>query len=112
MHPRPKRPSGPGWAQLPSSPDAKLSDGAEPWYHPETFAIVTSEVHEADPYSGPAFEYHLSISIWHPTGVARCSDDFASRVLAEFGMSDAEEDDDGVRTVRHFWLPVDPSEYH
>lgn len=107
----PKRPTGPGWRQLPAPPAwATLGYASSAWFHGESNLAVISAVEvakDADNIDrGP--EYHVSISKQIPgSSTGRCSSADALWVIAQFGLTDAEEDNHVPSgKVRNFWRPV------
>jgi hypothetical protein len=102
---RPKRPSAPGWRQVPVKGLPLVGD-YECWANDEAGLGVISAVEVAAEHAGqtplgPA--YHLSVSAFGQ----RCSSADALWVLAQFDLSDAKEDNHvpGGK-VRNFWRYV------
>ncbi len=103
----PKAPvAGLGWVELPAPPRwVSLGYEARMFRHPARGLNVISAVEVASDHDdidkGP--EYHVSIS----RDGKRCSSSDARKVLEDFAMDGAEEDNHvpgGV--VRNFWRPV------
>lgn len=104
----PKRPTSGAaadWRQvkLPRIPGAKQRGDVYPteaWVHREGyFAISAVEAPDADTL-GP--EYHISISLCGE----RCDTNACNKVLADFDLSEADEDNHILGKSRHFWRPV------
>lgn len=69
-------------------------------------ALELAELPDGSGDAGP--QWHISASF----GVGakrRLTDDEVKRVLHDFGMTGAEEDNHEPGRARHFWLPVDPA---
>lgn len=105
----PKRPTGLGWARATwwECPPVLEAMGypVEAWEHAGgLFALSAVEVAQPEPGEpelGP--EYHLSVSM----NRARCTSAEAAWVLAQFGLTDAKEDNHvPYGQVRNFWRPV------
>lgn len=102
-----KRPSGPGWVELPPPPAfATLGYPSALWFFPEAEITVISAIEVAkdkdDTDRGP--EYHISIS---KLGQRRCDFNEALFVVNAFDMVGAEEDNHVPHGfVRNFWRPV------
>lgn len=107
----PKRPSGPGWVRHPLTPAfaAQVAQmggfPTETWAHEQVMLWCISSVEVAkepgQPELGP--EYHLSVSMMGE----RCSPAQAAWALAQFGLTDAREDNHVPHgKARNYWRPV------
>lgn len=107
---KPKRPTGPGWHQLPRPHQWASSYPTEFWFHAANMLSVITAVEVANDGDGidKGPEYHISISTPGPDGKpARVSSADALWVLAQFGVDGAEEDNHVPNgAVRNFWRPV------
>jgi len=101
---KPKRPSGPGWRQMPDPPQwATLGFAGHAWRHDCGLYVISAlEVAKQDGVDkGP--EFHISITMRGE----RCSSADALWTVAQFDLDGAEEDNhvpDG--RARNFWRPV------
>ncbi len=108
----PKRPAGPGWIQCAAPPEwVTMGYRAEAWENRGARLFVISAVEVAtdkDGHTSKGPEYHISISARSQYGgVIRCSSADALWVLAQFGITEAEEDNHVPGgQVRNFWRPV------
>lgn len=77
------------------------------WTHPSGLA-VSSALHDAEypDGSGTGPQYLIAISCAADT---RPTLEQCNQVLADFGMSDADEDNHYPGNTRQFWLPLDPA---
>ena len=104
---REKRPFGIGWVQA-EAPENLIRESIaiSAWSNGRFFAIstlVTAKHHSGN--VGP--EWLISISRRGP----RCANSReVRRLLRDFGMWPAEEDNHERGRARKFWLPVDPAE--
>lgn len=108
----PKRPIGPDWEAVKGQAEAAIkramatSYPVDIWVHRERRLLVLSALEVVkDPRDierGP--EYHLSVS---RLSGRRCSSEEARYALAQFDLSEAEEDNHVPHGfVRNFWRPV------
>lgn len=68
--------------------------------------IDVAELPDGSGDVGP--QWHLSVSLGKGAK-RRATDDECERVLRDFGLEGAEEDNHTPGLARHFWMPVDPA---
>jgi len=107
---KPKRPTGPGWCQVPMPPQFNnMGFPAAFWFHAANLLSVISAVEVANDGDGidKGPEYHISISKSGANGTERCTSADVLWVLAQFELDGAEEDNHVPNgKVRNFWRPV------
>lgn len=97
-----KQPQRSGWRV-----DLFMADATR-WMSPDGFTVISSVEYVSEP--APSWQWHISVSRRGPDGQPRvASDAEVARVLADFDMVGAEEDNHVAHgRVRNFWLPVPP----
>lgn len=84
---------------------------ASRWTRGRCRVITALEMAESPNGSGQVIpQWHVSVSIAPANGVGhghRATDEDVGRVLQDFDMVGAEEDNHHPGVARHFWLPVD-----
>lgn len=99
----PRRPpSWKGWKRQPAPPGLPLQDGGEIWRLRGRVLAISSLIY-AEFRDGMHWQYLVSISY----AGGRASDFVCRRVLADFGIPTAEEDNHESGVARKFWRLID-----